>query len=105
MSCRGEQRKHPDYKEMVWNHCLHLRQPDRLYSNSGYHLLVAEGEEKFSNDFGLFRPKLVEYDYSAHQKCDSSSDDKREESLQLLAEFKAGEGRRSLQLLQHLHLY
>jgi hypothetical protein len=55
-----------------------------LYSNSGYHLLVAEGQEKFSNDFGFLGTKLMENDYSAHQKCNPGSDDEREQSLEML---------------------
>jgi hypothetical protein len=39
---------------MIWNHCLHFCEADGLYSDSGYDLLVAKGEEEFSNDFGFF---------------------------------------------------
>lgn len=81
MSCGGEQRKHPDDEEMVWHHSFHLCQPDGLYPDSSYHLLVAEGEEELPNYFGFFGSKFVEHDDSAQQECDPGSDNEGEKSL------------------------
>ena len=41
----GDGREHPDQEEVIRDHGLHLRETNALETDTGYDLLVGEGEE------------------------------------------------------------
>ena len=69
---------------MVRDHGLHFGETDTLNADAGYHLLIAEGEEKFAHDFGVGSPACFSEDYDgAHHQGHAGGDDEGEQDLEI----------------------